>query len=821
MKDNFCLQPWIGIHAWPDGRVYPCCMYSFNEPLGNLNEEPIEQLVNNDNFKKLRQQLLNNEQPTGCRRCYELEETGSHTLRQTTTTHRFRNLVGPIKKNQTLESQDIKYLDVRFSNVCNFKCRTCGPELSSKWGADIAIIKNIPDTGVISIPREQFWNFYEKALETAEEIVFAGGEALMQDEHYAALNKLIELNKTDVALFYTTNLSTLKYKQIDLFELWKKFENIKIYASLDAMGPRAEYIRHGTDWNKIVENRKKLLELPNIDFNITPTISLFNAWHFPDFHRHWIEEGYLNPHNVRINILTHPLTQQANLLRNKEIVIEKWENHIKWLEKIIDFGPYNYKTFNSNYYFQQFYSVINFLKTEPDDREFLEAKFRLVNKPIDNIRKERLTDVFPEFQQLMPGTVVDSKTFCVFPFFNLNSNTDGSVKLCCNIRDNVHIKDDAGVDFNLGKDPIQKIWNSAYLKDVRKKMLSGQEVSDCSDCYKHEKLTGSSSRTQSNKQWLENSTVKENIEQFVNTGKPPKLSSLELRLGNTCNLTCNSCWGYSSSRSNDERLKLLEDPELNNTLKSEWQVEKTIPANINRWFLEDQYQQNILTVSPNLERIYLTGGEPTLIKQNRVLLQNLLDQNNNNCFVSFTTNGTIGDPELLELLKQFPNNEIQISLDGVYDQANYIRYPTDWDVLKTNIESFANIDNINIVFYTVISAYNLYSLADIWNFIDDLAMKRPVRWYPICLDNPAYLHSYIWPREERLRAKAYLEEKMKTLKFMTKYSGQHTFEKVFSYYCSEEEHIDRIPMFVEYNKTLDKHRKTDFFKVFPELQCLI
>ena len=537
-NQNFCSLPWIGIHAWPDGSVFPCCMYNSNTPLGNINKENIADLVNNDEYKKLRQQLLNGEKPVGCNRCYQLEESGVQTLRKSTAvTH--SDYEAAILNSQELTMGDVKYLDVRFSNICNFKCRTCGPELSSKWGAEIPMLKNEPDPGIIQIPREKFWTYYEKALETADEIVFAGGEALMQEEHYAALQKLIELKKFDTTLMYTTNLSTLKYKQIDLFDIWKKFNKVQIYASLDASGERAEYLRKGTVWKNIVENRKKIATLPGVQFYITPTISLFNVWHFPDFYKEWVGQGLLDPSNIRLNILTHPPRQQANVLKNKHRIIDKWNELIQWLNLIIEDDN------TKNNVAQQFYSVINFLNTEPDTKFKLSDRFNFVNGTVDNLRNESLFNTFPELTHHLGIPATESKTFCIYPFYNINSNTDGSVKLCCNIRDNSHVKKNDGTEYNLGKDSIDEIWNSDHLKNTRSKMLAGEKVNDCKDCYRHEELSGSSSRTQSNKQYLHNPKILKAVNDFIITHKVSitHLNSVELRLGNVCNLACNSCWG--------------------------------------------------------------------------------------------------------------------------------------------------------------------------------------------------------------------------------------------------------------------------------------
>ena len=815
-NQNFCSLPWIGIHAWPDGSVFPCCMYNSNTPLGNINKENIADLVNNDEYKKLRQQLLNGEKPAGCNRCYQLEESGVQTLRKSTAvTH--SDYEAAILNSQELTMGDVKYLDVRFSNICNFKCRTCGPELSSKWGAEIPMLKNEPDPGIIQIPREKFWTYYEKALETADEIVFAGGEALMHEEHYAALQKLIELKKFDTTLMYTTNLSTLKYKQIDLFDIWKKFNKVQIYASLDASGERAEYLRKGTVWKNIVENRKKIATLPGVQFYITPTISLFNVWHFPDFYKEWVGQGLLDPSNIRLNILTHPPRQQANVLKNKHRIIDKWNELIQWLNLIIEDDN------TKNNVAQQFYSVINFLNTEPDTKFKLSDRFNFVNGTVDNLRNESLFNTFPELTHHLGIPATESKTFCIYPFYNINSNTDGSVKLCCNIRDNSHVKKNDGTEYNLGKDSIDEIWNSDYLKNTRSKMLAGEKVNDCKDCYRHEELSGSSSRTQSNKQYLHNPKILKAVNDFIITHKVSitHLNSVELRLGNVCNLACNSCWGYSSSRVNDERMKILKQEDVTSKYRVLWSSELSIPDDINKWYKNSVYKANIETIAMNLERVYITGGEPTLIKENRTLLQNLIDSGNTNCFISFTTNGTTSDGELLDLLRHFTTSEIQISLDGIENQANYIRYPINWIEFNENVDKLSSMSNVKIVFYTVVSAYNLFSIIDILNYVDSLAAQRPISWYPIFLDNPSFLRTHIWPLNVRKNAIEKIKHCVENLKNLKYYVGTDTFQKIYDYYSNEEYQYNGINEFIEFNVLLDKHRSTNFYQTFPELTCLI
>ena len=78
---------------------------------------------------------------------------------------------------------------------------------------------------------------------------------------------------------------------------------------------------------------------------------------------------------------------------------------------------------------------------------------------------------------------IDSKTFCPFPFMNLNNNTDGSMKICCAQNENLHIEKDDGTKFNVGVDNIDDIWNSAHMRSIRKRLLAGEQIQECNVCW--------------------------------------------------------------------------------------------------------------------------------------------------------------------------------------------------------------------------------------------------------------------------------------------------------------------------------------------------
>ena len=118
-----------------------------------------------------------------------------------------------------------------------------------------------------------------------------------------------------VRLIYNTNFSKTKFKDIDVFELWNKFDSVSIGASLDAEGARGELMRKGTKWDETVANRKRMLEVcPQVDFYISSTVGLVNALHVPDFHKNWVEQGLIKPQDFNFNLLQFPLWQRMDLL---------------------------------------------------------------------------------------------------------------------------------------------------------------------------------------------------------------------------------------------------------------------------------------------------------------------------------------------------------------------------------------------------------------------------------------------------------------------------------------------------------------------------
>ena len=136
-SDTFCMMPWLHIHAFPDGRAYPCCFGLDQYPVGDLNKSSMTEVFNGKDMREMRLNMLSNRPSRQCGKCYDQEKSGFFSLRLSSNKH-FGHNIGMIDNTTEDGTADfvIKYWDIRFSNLCNFACRSCGTWFSSNWYED-------------------------------------------------------------------------------------------------------------------------------------------------------------------------------------------------------------------------------------------------------------------------------------------------------------------------------------------------------------------------------------------------------------------------------------------------------------------------------------------------------------------------------------------------------------------------------------------------------------------------------------------------------------------------------------------------------------
>jgi len=396
---TFCMLPWVHMHAFPDGRAYPCCLSEYWHPVGDLRQNTMQEVWNQDPYRTMRKNMLEDKPCKECTKCYEQEEHGAFSMRNDSNRN-YGHLISEVDQTGAdgyHPEFKIRYWDVRFSNLCNFSCRSCGPIFSSNWYNDhVKLYNRRPDVLGREMSRVEYTAGDEDAMleqilphiPYLEQVYFAGGEPLIMKEHYFMLEKLIELGKTDIRIQYNTNFSELRYKDKHVFDYWKHFKNVSVGASLDASGARAELMRKGTDWSQVERNRRRMMqEAPHVDFYVSATVSVMNVLHVLAFHREWVQMGLIEAKDFNINICQSPEWYRVDILPEKfknEVVIPAYEQHIAWLEPLDTL-----KRATSG-----FKSLISLMKSK--DAHNTWPQFLEQTQKLDNVRNENFWNTFPE-----------------------------------------------------------------------------------------------------------------------------------------------------------------------------------------------------------------------------------------------------------------------------------------------------------------------------------------------------------------------------------------------------------------------------------------
>ena len=395
---TFCMYPWLTVHALPDGRSVPCCYASETTPLGNTRKQTLKEIWNGSRMRELRTRLKNNQPDELCARCYEQEAAGVFSGRLSIN-KQFAHQVELVDQTQddgTVDSFDLRYWDIRFSNLCNLRCRSCFHLLSSSWYSDTLKLKGEQYAHPVLIVADDKSqpDLVDQLLEhidVVERIYFAGGEPLVMDQHYRILEALERAERFDVALIYNTNLTKTKLKDRYVFDYWRKFSSVSVGASLDAYGARAELLRKDCNWDEIVHNIQLMKEIcPDVDLYINATVSLLNGLHMTDFHKQIVEDGLVKADQFNVNLVSNPnyLRLDAGNAAFKQQVEALFREHIQWLDDRDQLGRAT----------QSYISAIEFMNQR--DQSSLLKDFWNYNQSLDIIRNEDMLTVLPELSVL-------------------------------------------------------------------------------------------------------------------------------------------------------------------------------------------------------------------------------------------------------------------------------------------------------------------------------------------------------------------------------------------------------------------------------------
>lgn len=391
---TFCMLPWTGINIEPNNRVRPCCEFKLS--LGDSAIDSLDTIWNSSAWKQLRKKMLAGQTIEACVECYKKESIGRDTLRLSAN----RLLIDQIdtvdltRDDGHLDQFHLSYWDIRYNNLCNLACRSCGPNASSSWHQPAVrlgtLYSNKPAILIAGRNDNDIFQQIIQHIDYVKQIYFAGGEPSMIDKFYDILELLDTHGRNNVRLVYNINMSRLNLKKRSLLDLWKKFPNVSIGASLDGEHQRGEYLRQGLVWNDVVENRRKMQDMcPHIDFWVSPTISILNVLHLPDFHRSWVEQKLIRPEDFNIQMLYDPAHLRIDCCPDimKDKIRQAYTKHLDWL---VPKDPLGRATFG-------FRSVLQYIK---NNQSFNSSDFWHKIQQLDQIHNTDMIQCFPELNFL-------------------------------------------------------------------------------------------------------------------------------------------------------------------------------------------------------------------------------------------------------------------------------------------------------------------------------------------------------------------------------------------------------------------------------------
>jgi len=405
---HFCILPWVHLHISTRAQMLPCCQqsYGYEWNLGDLNKHAFSRLWQGQSMRGFRLKMLLDEECACCKNCYLHESANVRSLRKLSNYNYRKYIDWVITTDESGYAPDAKpiYWDVRFSNICNLKCRTCDFHNSSAWYKEqerlIGKQTLLKEQKNGLLDSESLLKELGKLLPDARELYFAGGEPLLFKENIEILNELEAQKKWDIKLIYNTNGTLLHTNSF--VEKWKKFKDVTVLLSMDGSHKRGEYIRSGSIWDELENNLRRLKEeCPHVKTFVNFTVSAFNILHLADFHKMMVEKGLICVEQLNLNMLNEPECYNVRILpdRLKEEAEKKLKEHISWLkeQEPIDKSAMDAMV-QKKYCIRKWYSCIQYMKGENCQRyipEFLERTNKL-----DKIRNESCREIFPELELL-------------------------------------------------------------------------------------------------------------------------------------------------------------------------------------------------------------------------------------------------------------------------------------------------------------------------------------------------------------------------------------------------------------------------------------
>lgn len=398
MSKFICDLPWIHFSVFPQGNCTVCCVakhsggdngHSWNKKnlqkteILTVSNNSIDDIVNCDNFKQIRLDMLDGKIPPACEGCHHTEKNGGTSKRQFETN---RNLdhASLTEKDGSI-FVDLRHIELRLGNYCNLKCRSCNADSSTSWIKDYYVLKDkvnlssgyhwIKSNPVFNFEWTEDDNFYRNLIDAApnlEQIHISGGEPFLVPKHFGLLEKLIKEKRTDIEIHYHTNLNYKFEKIKPALDLLTNFKEIHMSFSIDDIEERNSYIRSLSDWNLMIENLKLITENYGFIFRITQTVSAYNFMYIEELTQYLKKESINVP--LKFNHVHSPDYLMPTVLP-KDIRQNKIDSLIGQISE------FNYHDLYGHYYNSEENGLLDY--------------FKYFTNEVDMIRNEKLEKDFP------------------------------------------------------------------------------------------------------------------------------------------------------------------------------------------------------------------------------------------------------------------------------------------------------------------------------------------------------------------------------------------------------------------------------------------
>jgi sulfatase maturation enzyme AslB (radical SAM superfamily) len=408
------MHPFTGLATREDGAVKVCCR---SQPVGWIQEQSMEEIWNNDTMQLVRKQVLCGERPDVCKPCFDLEDQGVESLRlrhiagiiPEARINLYPNALDKLTDNYTMPFE-FPTMEIKLNNLCNLKCRMCNPLDSTSW-QDWDQIKSfyekennylVPTVAkLVKKPgqyigpfddTDHWWNSFEKLLPHFRRVEFAGGEPLMDPQHYKILDMLKPYGK-NIEIKYATNGTTLGIsKGRTIHDYWPHFKSVAVNVSLDGINDVYNYIRGNGNFSQIEANIKEIQKIPNV----SRVVGAFTAQAGNILQAAECIDYFINEMNI---VFYSHRVSYPNCLSAQVLPQELKDEAIKRLQAV-ESRLFTFENIKNNSLLekvtrQQIKDNINYLKAR--DQYYLWQEFLEFNKQLDITRNQNLLAVVPEF----------------------------------------------------------------------------------------------------------------------------------------------------------------------------------------------------------------------------------------------------------------------------------------------------------------------------------------------------------------------------------------------------------------------------------------